>query len=189
MEQSLLPSSSRSVAGSSDGCETTDPGANCVSPEQLKLAYVIASKYWRRLPRLKDDIESAALYGLVLAVRRYDGSVKFVTYAWKMIHGSVSDMLRNEAPLGYRRLRGRKVATVPQSVRLTDVHGYCDPEFSDTVERLCVKVPKRHATVLRLIYIEGLDVPQIAERLRKSRNRVWQMERQAYAMLRELLAS
>jgi DNA-directed RNA polymerase specialized sigma24 family protein len=79
------------------------PGAGPLAEAHLGLARSIAARHAVRLPRLADDLESAALLGLWRAALDFDAGrgVPFRAYARLRIAGEVRDLLRGRLPLGY----------------------------------------------------------------------------------------
>jgi RNA polymerase sigma factor (sigma-70 family) len=79
------------------------PAPGPLAEAHLGLARSIAAKYAARLPRLADDLESAALLGLWRAALDFDPGrgVPFAAYARLRIAGEVRDLLRGCLPLGY----------------------------------------------------------------------------------------
>jgi hypothetical protein len=79
------------------------PAPGPLAEAHLGLARSIAAKYAAKLPRLADDLESAALLGLWRAALDFDAGrgVPFGAYARLRIAGEVRDLLRGRLPLGY----------------------------------------------------------------------------------------
>jgi DNA-directed RNA polymerase specialized sigma24 family protein len=79
------------------------PAPGPLAEAHLGLARSIAAKYAAKLPRLADDLESAALLGLWRAALDFDPGrgVPFRAYARLRIAGEVRDLLRGRLPLGY----------------------------------------------------------------------------------------
>lgn len=81
---------------SSSTVDAPPPPAPAIDPaEYLGLAWDFALPYARRRPDLRDDLIAAAYLGLVEAARRYDGRVKFSTYAGHWIRREILDLLEN----------------------------------------------------------------------------------------------
>jgi hypothetical protein len=79
------------------------PAPGPLAEAHLGLARSIAARHAAKLPRLADDLESAALLGLWRAALDFDAGrcVPFRAYARLRIAGEVRDLLRGCLPLGY----------------------------------------------------------------------------------------
>jgi hypothetical protein len=79
------------------------PAPGPLAEAHLGLARSIAARHAAKLPRLADDLESAALLGLWRAALDFDAGrgVPFRAYARLRIAGEVRDLLRGRLPLGY----------------------------------------------------------------------------------------
>jgi hypothetical protein len=123
---------------------TEEQKASAAKPAHLRIAWGIASYYTRRcLSRRRDEIESAALYGLCLAVATYDPKMKHTFHAhvhWR-VRAAIIEALRGDQPRGYRR-NSREPWPLGQPERLygsevasDDPVGW-EVEYQDEVEGL-----------------------------------------------------
>lgn len=80
------------------------PDVERLVAEHIPLARRIAGWWSRRVPAtLREEIESAALLGLVQAARRFEPPGDFVAYAGARIRGAIQDEIRRHMPAGQRR--------------------------------------------------------------------------------------
>lgn len=80
--------------------------------ENMGLAWQLIFKWQRKVPdRFRDDVESAALYGLTMAALNFDPTMewRFSTYAYKTIRGYILHAIDRDRPKGYRRRSDYKV--------------------------------------------------------------------------------
>lgn len=163
-----------------------------LAAKEMDFALSIARLFNRSFPSLADEIESAAIWGLVLAARRYrpDRNTKFHSFAVWRIRGAIRDLLRKQIPSGYRRSGGR-----PALPDHPAVHGLgeteeqmaspADHRQSAGLEALLASLPPAHAEVIDRLYVGGWSEPETAERLGYTTARVAKLHAEALSQLRE----
>jgi RNA polymerase sigma factor (sigma-70 family) len=167
-------------------------------PENIAWARKQGRWMARHCPSLRDDLESAALLGLVQAANTFDPTrgLTFKTHALCRIRGAVWDEMRYALPRGYRH-RSRKdlpifhpIADVIEHV----IEGHDDPvgwevDYQEWVEWLSRQLPRQAARVIRCMYGHASTLlgTQTAEVLGMSRVNVSRIRRYAVDELREFL--
>ena len=143
----------------------------------LKLLY----PYW------KDEFESAACLALVEAARSYDPNrnIRFATFARFRIRGALMDVGRTmilpgfEALTPYNEEHGTVlVASTPPGVG-TDV------DDIDEVEHWLRKLPKRHAAVCRLYYVNGKTQSEMEVVVGCSQSEITRLHKKSIDLLSE----
>lgn len=143
----------------------------------IPLARSIARPFMRRWPAFRDDFESAACLALVEVAGSFDPArkVKFATFAQHRIWGALCDFQRSFVALGWRRNptdaprvgplpgrlegEGRVLGAEPDDPIGSEI------EAADSIDALLRKLPRRHAEVCRLIYLEGKSQHEAARTL------------------------
>lgn len=167
-----------------------DEAARALRP----LAREIAGGFSVRLPRSVsfDELEAAALYGLAQALRGYrpEAPASLRTYASHRMRGAVYDWLRERDQLKRcQRDAGLDVIETRISEAVPDRRAAVRrrrEDLRDEVDFLLSLLPPRLAYALRLRYLEGLTLDQVAERLGVSASRVWQLFHRARGLGRRL---
>lgn len=160
-----------------------DQQALASDPAALKLARALAAKAARRLWNYRDEIESAAMLGLVHAARLFDPSwgLRFLSYAHRRIRGEIADWQRRNALRGYRRWHGRMCRGAPAVLSLDSPHEDNDGAFigrneipadglpvgweiesEDTVEQLARLVPHRQGEAIRRLLLHAATPTKVA---------------------------
>jgi RNA polymerase sigma factor (sigma-70 family) len=162
------------------------------------MARALAKPMKRLWPHVADDFDSAALVALVEAAQSFDASrqVKFSTFARHRILGGLRDIQRRLRLRGWRvdrnRSKGPKLVSLSSRSELNGRVLTCDLEDPpvgseleaiDEVERWLRKLPRRHASVCREIYLHGHSQLEAAQRLGFSQSRLSCVHREAIAML------
>ncbi len=156
----------------------------------------------RITPRLfmhieKQDLVGYGVLGLVIAVKGYDPTknVKFSTYAYQRIYGSIIDGLRlfDWLPRSLYKKRNRyhlvssDEACVEAEVR--DFRNTCPLERLERAEGRALmlgvirKLPKRERRLITMHYYNGMKLCEIAEKMKLSRGRVSQLRKRALRLL------
>jgi RNA polymerase sigma factor (sigma-70 family) len=182
-----------------------------LAAEHVVLAAQLARTWQVRLPHLRDELEEAALLGLVAAAMRWQPArgVLFRTYLQHRVRGAIRDMLRRELLLGYRAGTCRR-SIPPRVVQASTVseedleqaqpvrsEGVADGErLADAelramdilAERMVAMLSGRAAELLKLMYVEGYSAAGAAARLGVSPSRAGEIHAAAIARLREVMA-
>ena len=140
-------------------------------------------------PRYWDRFDAAARVGLVQAAYRFDGRVKFITYAHRRIKGAVLDEIRH---LCRKEIRERTEADYydpdkhASALRNTRVHVDREPAFivDEYVQQILSILSPQQRQVLSAIYIEGLSARAVADRMGVTQSRIAQVRRAALTALR-----
>lgn len=190
---------------------TDEQRALAGAPEHIAFARRLAARIARTRPVWEaENIEAAALFGLVTAAASFDPTrgVHFTTHASHTIRGAVYDAARAMMPKGYRRpsLTGRVVVGSlsaaastggswssrngrPASIADTIASGEepvgWEMEWHDEVEGLMKGVPARHRQFVRLYFTHaGLDLKAVAARMGVSESRASQVIKEVGERLR-----
>jgi RNA polymerase sigma factor (sigma-70 family) len=171
------PSINPSFRGKAVGCKPDDQAARnrpltaaqqALAAGQVALARRMARRAAWRWPSLRDELESAAFLGLVHAAQLFDpargGSFRQFA-AWR-IDRNFRDLIRNESRrptvafsvAGEAVSYGRVLNTEP------DPPAGAALERAEEVARFLRAVPRRDATILRLIVLEGRTTEDVARR-------------------------
>ncbi len=164
----------------------------------IPMARALAKPLKRLWPHVTDEFDSAALMALVEAAQSFDAGrqVKFSTFARHRILGGLRDVQRRLRLRGWRvdrtRSKGPKLVSLSSrseqngrvlTCDLEDPPVGSEMEAVDEVERWLRKLPRRHASVCREIYLHGHSQLEAAERLGFSPSRLSCVHREAIAML------
>ena len=134
----------------------------------LNLAQKIAKSKKKSLPHISfDELESAAYMGLVEAANNYNPNKNdnFSAYAVFRIIGAVKDYLR-ELSWG-KRTENIKMSCVYEK----EVSCKENISFEEIIEKL----PCVNKNVLKLYYVEGLKIKEIASDMKVHQSRVSQI--------------
>jgi RNA polymerase sigma factor (sigma-70 family) len=129
----------------------------------VPLARKIARRYLRKHcgEDRAADVESDALLALVDAASRYDGRVRFTTFAWWRIHGEIINGLNPD-----RRRRVKDPRGVPMRYEPEDrVDLMAGVDADDAFDGLIGRLPARLALVVSLTYRDGLSRDEVGARL------------------------
>jgi RNA polymerase sigma factor (sigma-70 family) len=170
--------------------------ARDLAARYVPLARALARPRMRRFPSARQEFESAALLGLVMAARNFDPArgVRFSTYARSWILGEMGAVSRElglsrrdrEAefarPIAVRPLhpehRGRVLTALPEPPV-----GH-RAELAEEAGRCLRWVNGPHARVCRGIYLEGKSRREMGRQLGKSQTRITELHDEAIAMIR-----
>ncbi len=161
----------------------------------LPLARSLARPFKANWPGMRDDFESAACLALVEAAEGFDPSrnVKFATYARHRIWGALRDVQRALVALGWR-CDPKMAPTLTALPRDPEGRGRVlgadhdlpigqEMEDIEAVENWLKKLPARHASACRQIYVHGKTQHQAARAVGCSQSRLSYMHREAMAIL------
>lgn len=103
----------------------------------VRLAYHVAAPFARRHPEIADDIESAALLGLLKAARGFDPDrgVRFASYAGTAIRRAICRTVRVELRHRRRYQQIDVAGSGGESVPLVELTAAAGPEPGEAVER------------------------------------------------------
>ncbi len=172
------------------------PEQQALAMDYLPLARNLAKPFKTAWAPYRDDFESAACLGLIEAAQTYDPSkrVEFPTYARRRILGELRDVKRDMQLSGWRddetppkvqhlgsgtEEEGRVLGATPDRPVEKEI------EARDTVEHWLTRLPKAHANVCRLIYLEDMTGPQAGAALGRSKTRFNILYKESLAMLNE----
>jgi RNA polymerase sigma factor (sigma-70 family) len=156
----------------------TAPGPNernKLVARHMYLALAVARDWYRTRRHLRDDIESAAMYGLTRAVDGYDKSlnVKFETYARRAITHEIQHEIRQSRPRGYRRHGDGKrppevLSLIPtDEERASRPRGAASPEPEldrrESWEALLARFRPGHRPIMRLLFEDDLTITEVAD--------------------------
>lgn len=136
-----------------------------LAERHVNLAWsIVESKAWK-YPRRRDEIESAAMYGLLKAARSFDpgAGVEFCRLAGKTIRGQIKDCRREWQPKGFKNQTDHDLLPKVLSFdELTDgaIDMPVDPD--ETFEHMIRMLPEKLKFVLRRYYLDGKTLSEIA---------------------------
>lgn len=127
----------------------------------------------RRVPGLRDDLESAAALGCIDAARRYKKNGKFSFEAFA--HYRVLDRVHQAVGSDCRRNRliPRHPDFFDSDAEVASSYGQPDLESRETVDFILKLARPRERIILRLIVLDGLTQPETAEKLGMSKQTVY----------------
>lgn len=147
----------------------------------MDLADRIACNKSRKISCInRDELKAAAYMGLVEAANRYDSLLcdSFEAFAYIRINGAISDYLR-ELTWGSRK--NRKTVEKYTIEELFDIDCSVDEEF---FENVTCQLPHNFKRVLRLRYIEGWKLKEIADEFGVGQPRISQLISKAKNLVR-----
>lgn len=169
-------------------------------PENLKLARDIADWMARKCRRAAEEIECAALFGLVSAAAKFDPArgPRFRTFARQCIRCAILEEARQQLPRGFRRRRVGAPGTVllsmgsgrnlePEPAVLADDRAVgWELDAVDTVHGLTRRFRSSQAAVIRAYFTRpGATMRALSAECGVCESRVSQMIRLALEELRD----
>ncbi len=183
--------------------------------KHMPIVHQMVGRFLRRLPPnvLRDDVQAAAMYGLVDSLRKNggDGGRAFEWYTRTRIRGAILDELRTQDWLS-RRARwiatGKKQASARNTTPAMQVVGFDDlapadrpAQFVDesvsdpsvvaetaqqSIGVRCAvdRLPDRERTIVQLHYFQGMKFKEIGRILGASEPRISQLHGRAVERLR-----
>lgn len=168
-----------------------------LAADNFRLAKFLARPFKRSWPEIMDEIDSAAVMGLMDAARLFDPSrgIKFATYARIRIIGSIQDAERKMVLHGYRRgldphgvpkfqslkydseNSGRIVGRKPEAPAEMWV------EEADSVEHGLRKLDDKRKAVYMMSIVDGMDGVQIGKSIGLTKSRVSYLRKDALQIL------
>jgi RNA polymerase sigma factor (sigma-70 family) len=155
----------------------------------LPMARALAKPFKEQFPDIWEEFESAACLALVEAARSFEPEreVKFSTFARQRIWGGLRDVRRDHlsrARHEYHAPEGT-VKGMPIIEELAvERHGVGEEmEAVEAVESWLRKLPRQHAEVCRLIYLDERTHAEVARYLGFSPSRITYIHLEALAIL------
>lgn len=166
-----------------------DADRQALAVRHLPLARSLAKPFKRDWPNHRDEFDSAAMLALCEAAEAFNPSlgVKFSTFLHHRVWGALRDVQRAMIPLGYRG--NPDAAPVVASMGRDQDHADrsedpCEAtDQADSVEAILGPLPRRSATIVRLVDVEGMDQAEAAIVVGLSRSRLSFLRREAIAIL------
>lgn len=175
--------------------------------EHLGLAYKTASEFHKRNGiRTFDEINSAALLGLVQAVNRFDENkgVKFSTFAVPTIVGAIKNDFYRDKSRFIRKTIDRKQVIEKISIdslnriiplkKDVEFVEWCSDNFDmdKELEKINLRIALNHLNdlqkkVIKLIYFEDKSQSEVAKILKTSQPNISRINRGALEVLRKIL--
>lgn len=157
----------------------------------MSLANRIAGKEKKKLPPkvTYDEVQSAAYLGLVQAAKKYDpeNDASFETFASFRIIGAIKDYLREIGwgPRNERRSIASLDATTPDGICLADtLEARAETEEGDIFEKCSTCLSPLARQALKLYYLDGLKMKEVAHRLSLTESRISQIVSESKRELR-----
>jgi hypothetical protein len=155
----------------------------------LRHATLSARRIARRLPRCvrREEVEAAALCGLWRAALAWDPGrgLLFWTYAAWRVKGEVLDALRADVGLGRSRLHAPpRLYPLPDGLAAPPDPRPGAVDLADRLAPLRRLLPWRGRVLLRLLYDEGMTLPQAARVLGLSACYLGALHARALAVMR-----
>lgn len=155
----------------------------------LPMARALARPFKEQLPDIWEEFESAACLALVEAARAFEPEreVKFSTFARQRIWGGLQDTRREH--LSRSKHECHHADNLAEGLPLVEEmavarHRVGDElEAAEAVESWLRKLPRQHAEVCRLIYVDGSTHAEVARCLGFSPSRITYIHLEALAML------
>jgi RNA polymerase sigma factor (sigma-70 family) len=143
----------------------------------IKVAKRVASRYGKRIPRYRDEIESAAIFSVIRDARQ--------TTASAASHFGVRRFLNHE------RKHERATTTPTEALdELLNRHdGFDEVDSRDSLERLLALLVGKQREVVRAVYVQGLSIPEAAESLGMAERTCRYHHDRAISRLRERCAA
>lgn len=177
--------------------------------DHLGLAYKTASKFYKRNgDKTVDEINSAALLGLVQAASRFDESrgLKFSTFAVPTIVGTIKGDFYKDRSKFIRRIKDGKeiherinidslnrIVPLEKDIEIIDC---CSSQFDmdREIENIALqiaisKLDELQRKIINMIYFEGKSQNEIARLLRTSQCNISRINRKALQVLRESITA
>lgn len=156
----------------------------------LPMARNLARPFKEQYPDVWDEFESAACIALVDAARLFEPGrdVKFSTFARRRIWGNLRDVRRERV----LRTRTERVSSVDGATSIlsliTEVPTEGPPigaelEAVEAIEEWLRKLPRQHADICRMIYLDEMTRAEIAEVVGFSSSRITYIHLESLAML------
>jgi hypothetical protein len=147
--------------------QAVTPSPQALFESHLRHATLSARRMARRLPRCvrREEVEAAALCGLWRAALAYDPGrgLLFWTYACWRVRGEVLDALRGDVAVGRSRLHAPpRRRPLPAGLAAPPDPRPALTDLRDRLAPLRRPLGWRGRVLLRLLYDEGMTLPQAA---------------------------
>ena len=162
----------------------SDAHSRVDAAQHLRLVYGIANKvalHWKLVEY--DDLVGWGMLGLVKASERWVPSrgVTFATYASYRIRGQMMDAVEKELRMAQRRGPMQDEGLIP------DKRAAADTVLAQLeVSSLLGCLTPRNASIMAMIYLDGLTLRETAEVVGVTEARICQIRKAAIAKLRHL---
>jgi RNA polymerase sigma factor (sigma-70 family) len=141
----------------------------------LGMALRIAKRWSGFYPRLHDDIESAAVYGLLRGVTSYDCILGKPVRPW------ISFKVRSEIGEAIREYKKWvAIRHSDQEIEQLDPHTY----EGDTLNEIFKFLPEPHRTLCALVYQSGFSLQDASEKTGISKSRATKIHNESLQILR-----
>ena len=160
----------------------SDAHSRVDAAQHLRLVYGIANKvalHWKLVEY--DDLVGWGMLGLVKASERWVPSrgVTFATYASYRIRGQMMDAVEKELRMTERR------GPMPNMERLPDKRAAVPVMLAQgEVAALLAQLSPRNASIMSMIYLDGLTLRATAEVVGVTESRICQIRKAAISKLR-----
>lgn len=146
-----------------------------LAAEHWPYARSLARPFRARLPRLRDEFESAAALGLVEAALTFEPGrgAKFSTYARHRVIGRLRSLWRSQV----NRRVDLPILTEPSRIEPDQL------DQVDALEHWLRRLPSRYASVCRLIYRDGLTQAEASRAIGLAPPRINAIHRQSLTLL------
>lgn len=180
------------ILSNSSSPTDSQKGLSIREEDYLHLVIIIAKSMHRSWYDCDvEDLISDGFFGLRRAVELFDPErgVKFSTFAGMKIVGAIKDGMRARDWVP-RNMRSRaEVPTIGTIEFLIEKGGRKREDLSPDFEELISGLPVQGKTVVRLMFLEGLNQKQAAVRMGLSGGRVSQIYRESMEWLRSRWSS
>lgn len=138
-----------------------------ILPMVISIASAARQKYGSLVDY--DDVVAEALLGLADARRKYNGKIKFSTYAFYRIHGAVTDIVRREAANAKKHVLMGSEFFVNKHVS-NDVESRLAfrQQYEQAVEVIQRELKPKDSTVLEMLYLSSRSETELAQLLQCS---------------------
>ncbi len=140
---------------------------------------------------LADDMQQAALLGLWQAALRFrpEEGFKFTTFAWYYVMGEIGKCWHNNHGTGHANMNNYTVKVTPvlfpKDAYPTPDHTLSGVEILDEANAIIDSLPSpRWRLLVRMYYMDGLNLKQIAAAVGLTRERVGQVVKEATRWIR-----
>lgn len=148
--------------------------------DNLRMALRYAAHFWYKMPRRSDEIKSAAVYGLIVAVNKAGTCLKdtnIIPYIKSYIRGEIKKAIVYECFSGFpisRKNYYKGKIQAPTRNSLPVLMDRQDHEaFYDLQEVLTGAIKTEEERIIMNLFEEGYNLVEIGEKIGKSKSYVW----------------